>query len=112
MVLVAAGRRFYRGGSNSPSNLTPRPGVDTTGLSTFDSLAAFKPGDKVQVIDTSLLDKLRAVPDAEPPGHVSVRPPDLSEISDWASTRGTDEIHPYTQELKDAIIDQVKVPKS
>jgi hypothetical protein len=46
----------YRGGSATARNLTPRPGIDTTGLSTFDSLeAAAAPGEKAQVSDVSLL---------------------------------------------------------
>jgi hypothetical protein len=44
----------YRGGSAKPDNLTPRPGIDKTGLSTFDTCeAATPPGGKAQVIDIS-----------------------------------------------------------
>jgi RHS repeat-associated protein len=46
----------YRGGSTQPGNLTPRVGIDNTGLSTYDNPEAAAPnGGKVQVIDTSLL---------------------------------------------------------
>ena len=31
-------------------------------------------GKRAQIIQTDLLDDLRAVPDAPPPGHVSIRP--------------------------------------
>ncbi len=99
-------RYVYRGGSATDANLTPRPGVDDSGLSTYDTIegATRNPGDKAQVIDTTRLHSLEAHPDAPPPGHVSIRPPDTSEIPDWAATRGTDEVHPYTQEIRDAIV--------
>ena len=101
----------YRGGSAKPTNLTPRPGVDATGLSTFDNLGAFKPGDKVQVIDVDKLKHLTATPDAPPAGHVSIAPRDPSQVADWAATRGTDTVHPYTQELIDALLEPMKIPK-
>jgi hypothetical protein len=102
----------YRGGSGTPSNLTPRPGVDTTGLSTFDNLeAATQPGGKAQIIDTTRLKTLVATPDAPPPGHVSLHPPNLDEVTDWAATRGTDEVHPYTQEVMDAVVGEARRPK-
>jgi hypothetical protein len=85
----------YRGGSAKPDNLTPHPGIDTTGLSTFDNLeAATPPGGKPQVIDTSKLKPpLRATPDAPPPGHVSLGPIGPALIDEWAATRGTGQIH-------------------
>jgi hypothetical protein len=56
----------YRGGSRTPTNLTPRPGVDTTGLSTFETLEqAVGPGQKAQVIDTMRLRSLCAVCDPQ-----------------------------------------------
>ena len=105
--------KVYRGGSATPDNLTPRPGVDTTGLSTFDNLeAATPPGGKAQVIDTSKLQPpLMATPDAPPPGHVSIGPQDPASIAEWAATRGTGQIHPLTQAIMDAIVDVVKRPK-
>ncbi|MFY0538228.1 hypothetical protein [Nannocystis pusilla] len=60
---------------------------------------------------------LIGVPDADPPGHVSIRPgealtPDvLKSLENWAGTRGTNTIHEYTQALLDAIVDSVKRPK-
>jgi RHS repeat-associated protein len=106
-------RVVYRGGSRTPANLTPRPGIDTTGLSTFDSLeAATKPGGKAQVIDVSKLQPpLRAIQDLSPPGHVSITPSDAALIEEWAATRGTDAIHPLTQNVINAIIDVVRRPK-
>jgi hypothetical protein len=101
----------YRGGSASPKNLTPRPGADPTGLSTFDNPAAAAPnGGKVQVVDTSKLKCVVACPDAPPPGHVSLQPPDLADLPGWAATRGTAEISPYTQDIMDAIVGTVGVP--
>jgi hypothetical protein len=48
--------RVYRRGSKFSDNLTPRPGIDTDGLSTFETLEqAANPGEKAQVIDTTKL---------------------------------------------------------
>jgi hypothetical protein len=95
-----------------PQNLTPKLPKDIEGLSTFDTPAAAAPeGGKVQIIDTSRLKCVVACPDAQPPGHVSLRPPDPAEIPSWAATRGTDQISPYTQDIMDAIIGTTKVPK-
>jgi hypothetical protein len=107
------GVKVYRGGSATPDNLTPRPGIDTTGLSTFDNLeAATPPGGKAQVIDTSKLKPpLVATPDAPPAGHVSIAPQDPALIAEWAATRGTGQIHPLTQAIMDAVIEVVKRPK-
>jgi hypothetical protein len=103
----------YRGGSAKPDNLTPRPGADQTGLSTFDNWeAATPPGGKAQVIDTSKLKPpLVATPDAPPPGHVSIGPGDPALIDQWAATRGTGQIHPLTQAIMDAIVDVVRRPR-
>jgi hypothetical protein len=65
----------------------------------------------VQVIDTSLLKLVEAYPDAPPPGQVSLAPADSSLIEAWAATRGTDEISTFTQDILDAIIDILRVPK-
>lgn len=102
----------YRGGSAEAKNLTPRPGLDPTGLSTYDNPAAAAPnGGKVQIINTSRLKCVIACPDAPPPGHVSLQPPDLAEIPGWAATRGTEEISLYTQDIMDAIIGITRVPR-
>jgi RHS repeat-associated protein len=103
----------YRGGSRTPDNLTPRPGIDDTGLSTYDTPGAAAPnGGKVQVIDTSRLKCTIACPDAPPPGHVSIRPPDAAEIPGWAGTRGTGQVSPFTQDIMDAVIDEIRLPRS
>ena len=108
----AAPRLVYRGGSAQPDNLTPRPGVDTTGLSTYGNPAAAAPnGGKVQVIDTSQLKLVQAFPDAPPPGHVSLAPGDARLIEPWAATRGTGEVSPLTQDIVNAIIDTLRLPK-
>jgi RHS repeat-associated protein len=105
-------QRVYRGGSAQPKNMTPRPGEDSTGLSTYDNPEAAAPnGGKVQVIDTSKLKMVTANPDAPPPGHVSLAPPDPAEIPDWAATRDTDVVSPYTQDIIDAIVDVLRLPK-
>jgi hypothetical protein len=108
----------YRGGSRTPNNLTPRPGIDKQGLSTFEALEqAVQPGGKAQVIALSRLHPpLVAVPDAPPPGHVSIRPgvaltPEVMRTTaEWASSRGTSVTHQYTQMIMDAIIGEVRRP--
>jgi hypothetical protein len=108
-----ASHLVYRGGSRSADNLTPRPGIDSTGRSTFDTPGAAAPkGGKVQVIDTSKLKCTIACPDAPPPGHVSIRPLDPADIPGWAGTRGTGDISPYTQDIWDAIVDEIRLPRS
>ncbi len=103
----------YRGGSAKPDNLTPRPGIDRTGLSTFDNLeAATPPSGKAQVIDIrKLKPPLVAKPDAPPPGHVSIGPLDPVLIDEWAATRGTGQTHPLTQAIMDAVVDVMRRPK-
>ncbi len=90
--------------------MTPRPGLDPTGLSTFDNPGAFESGTKLQVIDTSGLNLVQAIPDAPPLGHVSLAPADSSLIEPWAATRGTAEVSPFTQDIIDAIINTVRAP--
>jgi RHS repeat-associated protein len=102
---------LYRGGSRTPKNMTPRPGIDTDGLSTFNGPDKFNPGDKVQVIDTSKLKNLFGRPDPSPPGHVTVTPRDPSQMGPWAASRDGGPIHPLTQELLDALVDEIKIGK-
>ena len=103
---------LYRRGSKFPDNLCPRPGLDVDGLSTFDSLdRAVDPGEKAQVIDTSKLKTMLAVPTEPPPGHVCLTPGDAQSLAEWAATRGTGVVHPLTTELLSAIVDTVRRPK-
>ena len=93
----------YRMGSSTDSNLTPRPGKDTTtGLST----SLEKPlSGKYQAIDISKLNELEAVNDHR--SHVLIRPkndPDKLKLEEWANTRGTETQHKYTKELKEALV--------
>ena len=91
-------------GSATDNNLTPRPGKDTeSGLST----SMDKPIGKCQAIDVSKLEKsgLEAINDHG--NHVSIRPinaPGFIKLKEWASTRGTDVTHSFTQAVKNAII--------
>ena len=93
----------YRMGSGTNSNMTPRPGKDTSsGLST--SLEKPTSG-KYQTIDISKLEGtgLEAVNDHG--SHVSIRPaddPDFKKLNEWADTRGTENTHKYTEALQDA----------
>lgn len=90
----------YRMGSGTDSNLTPRPGKDTTtGLSTTIE----KPTGKFQTLDVTVLNEngLTVVQDGK--NHASVRPaddPDMSKLREWADTRGTDKVSPYTEAVK------------
>ncbi|MCA1217215.1 hypothetical protein [Streptomyces sp. 8L] len=71
----------YRASSGTPQSMTPRPGADEEGLSTFDNIEKFRKGAKLQKIDTEQLDSLEAVPDGG--GHVSIRPRDMSQMEGW-----------------------------
>lgn len=48
----------------------------------------------------------------DPGGYVSIIPGDGTSIADWASTKGSGVVSPYTQDIKDAIIGSAEVPKS
>ncbi|UUE36446.1 DUF6531 domain-containing protein [Pectobacterium aroidearum] len=91
----------YRMGSGTDSNLTPRPGKDTTtGLSTTIE----KPSNgKYQTLDVKTLNDggLDVVQDGK--NHASVRPsndPDMSRLREWADTRGTEKPSSYTKTVK------------
>jgi hypothetical protein len=101
----------YRGGSDTPGNLTPRPGKDTDGLSTFTTPEkAARPGGKVQKIDTSKLDNV-CVGECSPSGHVSLSAGSTEATAEWAATRGSATVHPLTQEVQGAIVETIKLPK-
>ena len=92
---------IYRNATGTPSSLTPRPGVDDLpggGLSFFNSIDKLNP-EKYIAIDASKLQRLTAILDNNPPGHVTVAPPTLVGLQEWAATRGTEVIHQFTQEL-------------
>ena len=97
-------RVIYRGGSSTPTNLTPRPGVDTGGLSANINPL---PG-RNQIIDTSKFDILCAVCDNPATGHVTIFPRDPSALEGWAAPRGTSTTSPYTRELMNSIIGTVR----
>ena len=109
----------FRSGGHTPDTFTPRPGLDLEGLSTFDTLeAAVKPGGKAQIIDMAKVEQpLVGVPDAPPPGHVSIRSGAaitetvLQETADWAATRGTGVVHPLTDTLMRARVGEARRPK-
>jgi len=63
---------------------------------------------KNQVIDTSKFDKLCAICDNSKTGHVSIKPKDMSQMQSWIDSRSSDTTHQLTQELMDAVVDQVK----
>nr|WP_273924137.1 RHS repeat-associated core domain-containing protein [Pseudomonas idahonensis] len=94
--------KVYRLGSQTDSNLTPRPIKDTTtGLST----TLEKPQGKFQTLDVKTLNDggLEVVKDGR--NHASVRPsndPDKSKLKEWADTRETETLSPYTKIVKNS----------
>lgn len=64
----------------------------------------------LQMINTARLKLVQAFPDVPPAGHVSLAPADGSLIEEWAATRGTPEVSPFTQDIIDAIIDTIRAP--
>ena len=52
------------------------------------------------------------MPDAPPAGHVSIRPKDKTRMQEWIESRDATGTHPFTQEIRNAIIETVKRPKS
>ena len=113
---------LYRLGSLTSDNFTPRAGKDTiggpgqaAGLSMFEELVLAS-GRKAQAIDSERLRlPLKAIPDnpAEggTEGHVAIAPIDAQGrvdqalLDEWASTRGTGQVHRLTQIVLDAIVE-------
>lgn len=93
----------YRMGSGTDSNLTPRPGKDTTsGLSA--SLEKPTTG-KFQAIDVAKLDVTGSEAINDHGSHISIRPaedPTFVKLKEWADTRGIERTHKYTQTLQEA----------
>lgn len=103
-------KHVYRAGSDTSDALTPKA-KDLDGLSTFDTpQAALPKGGKAQVIDTTKLKNLEAIPNGRN-GHVSLMPKNPDELAGWMAARGTGTTHPLTQEIQDAIVDVVRLPK-
>ena len=109
---------IYRRGAVKPTNLTPRPQVDTVGrpgqapgLSTSVKLGAVCG----MAIDAALLvPPLRAIADdptqGGSPGHVAIVPVnesgqvDQALLEEWAATRGSGVLHPLSVLLERAIV--------
>lgn len=99
--------KAYRSASGTPDSLTPRAGVDDLaggGLSFYNrpDHPGLKTGKFVE-IDTRRLQRLVALLDNDPEGHITVRPQLAAEMEEWAATRGTGHIHSLTRELLDAV---------
>ncbi len=105
--------RLYISGSRSSGNLTPRP-RDTTGLSSFDTFEApiFKPGTRVQTVETARLKDLEVHGPDAPNGHYSIRPGSPADLEAWIASRELEGVHPYTQELFDSLLPQFTLPKT
>jgi hypothetical protein len=110
----------YIWGSLTADNFTPRPGKDTVGgpgqQPGLSASEAIRPGRKAQGIDIDKLKPpLRAFPDDVTQGglsgHVSVAPVDekgdvdVKSLEAWAMSRGTGQIHEFTQTLLDAVVE-------
>ncbi|MCA1571822.1 MAG: hypothetical protein LC798_16215 [Chloroflexi bacterium] len=88
-------RNLYRGGSDTDTNFTPRPIIDTTGwpnngLSLFDNIAEACSNNKVQVLDGPGLltvPDLLVVPDATRPSHYFLAADSQERHDQWAATR-------------------------
>jgi hypothetical protein len=109
----------YIWGNLTADNFTPRMGKDTVGkpgqqagLSASDVIP---PGRKAQGIDTvKLTGPLKAIPDDTDQGgiggHYSIAPVDelgsvdSAKLEDWATSRGTGQIHELTQLLLNAVV--------
>jgi hypothetical protein len=129
LVTVSAGKEaptygstviIYIWGNLTSDNFTPRPGKDTigrpgqhAGLSGWDAIPA---GRKAQGIDLDRLKPpLKVFPDDPQAGgtrgHFAIAPVDedgdvnLTELDDWARSRGTGQTHPFTQILLDAVVE-------
>jgi RHS repeat-associated protein len=118
---------IYRGGSFTDKTFTPRPGKDDTGgyksgLSAFNNpfSAVGDEGGKVQVLNVQILRNTGFLVVFDDPltGHVSVTPPTLPELKDWASTRnslpdgvlGSTNSHSLTKKAIVSRVNEIKVP--
>lgn len=111
---------IYVWGNLTSDNFTPRLGKDTigrpgqqAGLSAGDAIPS---GKKAQGIDIDMLKPpLRAIPDdpqqGGTPGHFAITPVndkgevDVARLEDWATSRGTGQIHEFTQMVLDAVVE-------
>jgi RHS repeat-associated protein len=92
---TSSGTPIYRGGGFTLMNLTPRPGIDTRGLSFYLSA----PGGQYVTTTVEAVNAtgvLEAVIDGY--NHASVRPRNITELSEWALSRpdANENPHPYS----------------
>src|SRR6184192_4083058 len=115
---------IFRRGTRTAKNLTPRPGKDTVaqagqvpGLSAYEGLE-LAVGEKAQKIDLSLLKPpLAAVADdashGGEPGHITITVLDAAgnvdqqRLEEWAASRDREQVHPLTQLLAEAVVEEV-----
>lgn len=108
----------YRAGLSNPGNMTPRP-KDAQGprrglSANVDPVSALPPGSAneeyiVVAIDVALLQHLQAYRDRV--GHVAIRPPTDSELKEWIESRGAADLHPFTQEVRNAVVGKQKITR-
>lgn len=109
----------YRNGSRRSKDMTPRPDHDVSpnlqeaGLSTWRELeAAIKPGGKGQKIDLARLDPALLGCFQDENGHVSIVPVDANgnmdrmKLAEWAATWASDQPHPFTTMVLDAVVER------
>ena len=109
----------FRKGSNTNVSMTPRPGEDVSpdlqkaGLSTWRDLEAAIPvGGKGQKIDVAKLDSAVLGCYQDEAGHVSIVPIDkdggldMIKLAEWAATRGSATLHPFTMIVVNAIVER------
>jgi RHS repeat-associated protein len=105
-AIVKYTETIYRNATGTSDSMTPRPGVDDLpggGLSFWTGIENLNPG-KYVAVDPTKLNKLSAVLDNIPPGHIRVVPDTIGQLQEWAATRGTGIVHEFTEELMLAII--------
>lgn len=85
---------IYRNGSGNKTNLTPRPGIDTNGLSYFTKPKS-APMTITAIEAINATGVLHAKIDNPATGHVSVMPVDPFELEIWMATRDDPTAEPY-----------------
>ena len=111
---------IYIWGNLTVDNFTPRQGKDTVGgpgqQPGLSASEAIPPGRKAQGIDADKIKPpLRAFADdpkqGGEPGHFAIAPMDengavdVTKLENWAMSRGTGQIHEFTQALLDEVIE-------
>jgi hypothetical protein len=107
----------FRNGGNSDATMTPRPddvsaNIQEAGLSTWRRMEdGIQPKQRGQKIDLAKLDPAVLGCFEDEHGHVSIVPVDsagqmdMMKLTEWAATRGTENMHPFTKMVLGAIVE-------